>query len=168
MSLNQFDTITSNANMIELMDLDYFLEQTESSLNKFVNSEDIETSKIAKVFFSNLRKMHSDLTSRIVETVTGNEENEKPVYKTNQSFDEKQFITQCCNISTKIKDTKTHKYTALKELSVENYTNMLHEMSELEELYSKNPDTIIHGKIKILQTKINRQKKRIVAVSNKN
>jgi hypothetical protein len=169
MSLNQFETITSNANMIELMDLEHILEQTETSLYTFTNSDNIEISKIAKILFSNLRKIHSDLTSRIVETVTGNDENLSPQYKTVQSYDEKQFFSQSYNIPEKktIEKKQLYKYTTLKEISIQNYTQMLHEMAELEEIYSKNPDENLHNQIKILQKKITRQKKRIITVSNK-
>ncbi len=163
MSLNQFDSITSNANMIELMDLDYFLEQTELSLTKFINSKNNENSKIAKILFDNLRKMHTELTSRMFESVTGNNEIVSVKKNTINSFDEKQFISQTYNIHN-----KKSKYTILKETSIENYKKMIHEINELENIYEKNPDKTLHTKIKILQTKITRQKKRILAVSHKN
>ena len=104
----QFDIITSNANMIELMDLNYLLEETESSLNKFMDSDNYETSKIAKVLFHNLRKMHSDLTTRMVDTVTGHDENSQHKTKIVQKFDEKQFITQSYNIPAKQTKNKTN------------------------------------------------------------
>jgi hypothetical protein len=168
MAFNQFDKITCNANMMELIELESLIEQTESSLYKFTISDNIDTSKISKILFSNLRKIHNDLSNRIIERVTGNDEN--TLYSTSitsitsvTSFDERQFITQTYNIPT-----KTYKYTLLKETSLENYKKMLQEMSELEENYNKNPNEILHQKIKTLQTKITRQKKRILSINNKN
>lgn len=152
MAFNQFDKITCNANMMELIELESLIEQTESSLYKFTISDNTDTSKISKILFSNLRKLHTDLSNRIIERVTGNDENIQ--YNIARS-DERQFITQTYNIPT-----KTYKYTLLKETSVENYTKMIQEMSELEEDYNKNPNEILHQKIKNLQTKINRQKKK--------
>ncbi len=162
MALNQFDKITSNANMMELIDLESFIEQTEAELYKFTLTDNIETAKIAKIIFSNLRKTHNDLTNRIVEQITGNYENNPPT-SIKTSFDEKQFISQ-----TYIPKKSNNKYTILKETSVENYTRMIQEMTELEENYSKNPNDILHQQIKILQTKITRQKKRILSITNKN
>ena len=168
MALNKFDKITRNANIMELMDLESLIEQTEKSLYIFTISDNVETSKIAEILFSNLRKMHDDLSNRILENITGDYENIPPSpVKTN--FDEKQFISQTyVPKKTVINNTpKNYKYTLLTETSVENYTRMIQEMAELEETFNKNPDDILHQKIKILQTKINRQKKRILNVSNK-
>jgi hypothetical protein len=175
---NPFDSITSNADVMELMDLDSFLEQTELSLHKFTLSENIETSKIAKILFGNLRKMHCNLSTRIIEQVTGTNENKLEnkfentlPSKLNSSahFDDKQFITQTYNVPNLRVDKKIvdYKYHLLKETSVSNYTRMLYELSELEEEYNKNPNEILHQKIKLLQTKITRQKKRILTISNK-
>ncbi len=168
MALNKFDKITSNANIMELMDLESLIEQTEKSLFTFTISDNIETSKIAKILFNNLIKMHSDLSNRIVEHVTGDYENiQPPTIKTN--FDEKQFISQTYIPKKPLKNntSENYKYTLLKETSIENYTRMIQEITELEATYNKNPDDILHQKIKILQTKINRQKKRISSISNK-
>ncbi len=164
---NQFDAITCNANITELMDLDYLLEQTESSLTQFMNSNNIENSNIAKLIFNNIRKIHSDLITRITENIIGSNEN-TPVSKPIKSsdFDEKQFISQTYN-SISQKSYKYDKYKQLHQTSVENYTKMLSELNELETIYNENKDKILHTKIKILQTKITRQKKRILAVSNK-
>jgi exodeoxyribonuclease VII large subunit len=140
------------------------IEKLRDRASRFMrNMIELENSKIAKVLFDNLRKMHTDLTSRIFESVTGNNERCTVKTKTINSFDEKQFITQTYNISP-----KSTKYKILKDTSVENYTKMSQEMNELENMYEKHPDKILHTKIKILQTKLNRQKKRILAVSNKN
>ncbi len=167
MALNQFDAISSSANITELMDLDYLLEQTESSLIQFMNSKNIENSNIAKIVFNNIRKLHSDLITRVSENIIGTNENapiSKPI-KCND-FDEKQFISQTYN-SDYQKSYKCDKYKQLHQTSVENYTKMLSELNELETIYNETKDITLHVRIKTLQTKITRQKKRILAVSNK-
>ena len=118
--------------------------------------------------------MHCNLNTRIIEQVTGTNENKFEITlqgKINSSaqFDEKQFITQTYNVPNIRLENKTvdYKYHLLKDTSVNNYTRMLHELSELEEEYNKNPNEILHQKIKLLQTKITRQKKRILTISNK-